>query len=302
IRQAGNKFVICEALWTSVDVAKILKRKEDETYSEASRFSSEHNKRQGELHALLRCLPEESRGLVAGNWEDIGFYNGMSAQRSNTSSRLRNEMEAVFNKHLGEHGPIDLHDDSQRKECRELIGGEVQADNTVVYHHFRAPILHSDLSKTFNKDTFLRHKLIMHTLWALSPDTELRKKGAQSSLNYSKFHEEYLKYLLVGIHKRKKPVLEIFKIWDAELFPDTDTSIAAGLTVDGEGEGDLDEALQELERAESVPLDGENEGAGEGAGESAGDDAGARDGGDESGGEGAGSFGDAYGDRDDFEG
>ncbi|KAJ7199826.1 hypothetical protein GGX14DRAFT_401115 [Mycena pura] len=297
LRQAGNKFVICEGLWLSDDVAEVLKTNKDETYNEASRFT------RARQHVPTSMLTDLSIPQIE---------TGMTAQRSNTSSRLRNDCDAVFNKHLGERGPIDLHNDLQRKKCLDLIGGQIKSDDTVVYHHFNAPILHSDLSNTFNKDTFLRNMLVIHvaaailfgpgkaralatgaserstaqcladilsimhttpgliagaavlTLWTLSIDHELKKKGCQSSLNYKNLHKEYLNYLLVGVNKRKKPVLEIFKVWDAELFPDTETSLASALTGDGVGEGDLEKALAELDDAESVPLVDDGEGEGEG--------------------------------------
>ncbi|KAK6984150.1 hypothetical protein R3P38DRAFT_3375291 [Favolaschia claudopus] len=84
------------------------------------------------------------------------------------------------------------------------------------------------------------------TLWGLSADGQLKKRGQQTGIDWHKRQESYLQYLLEGLRQRSKPVMELFRVWDAELFPDTESSLGvAGVVKDGE----LDAALDALRGA-----------------------------------------------------
>ncbi|KAK7015670.1 hypothetical protein R3P38DRAFT_3361818 [Favolaschia claudopus] len=115
------------------------------------------------------------------------------------------------------------------------------------------------------------------TLWALSMDVELKKKGQQTGMNWYSCYESYLRYLLEGLRNRSKPVLALFREWDAELFPDSEMSLGDVRVTNGAAGGDeLDAALDairnaEVEEEEDVDMD--NAGDGEtGNGEESGDD------------------------------
>lgn len=92
----------------------------------------------------------------------------MARQRSNTSSRLRNDIEPVFNTHLKALDPERFKDvssvleDGKRAGLVDLIGGKKDAAGKITYHHLAAPVLHSDGSTSHNPQTFLHSKLIMH--------------------------------------------------------------------------------------------------------------------------------------------
>ncbi|KAK7025896.1 hypothetical protein R3P38DRAFT_2475216, partial [Favolaschia claudopus] len=83
--------------------------------------------------------------------------------------------------------------------------------------------------------------------WGLSADAQLKMRGQQTGINWHKHQESYLQYLLEGLRQRSKPVMELFRVWDAELFPDTESSLGvAGVVKDGE----LDAALDALRSAD----------------------------------------------------
>jgi hypothetical protein len=90
----------------------------------------------------------------------------MSRQRSNTSSRLRNDIEVVFSTHLNVLDPERFEDVSDvldgRAGSADLIGGKKNAAQKITYHPFAAPVLHSDGSTAHNPEMFLHSKLIMH--------------------------------------------------------------------------------------------------------------------------------------------
>ncbi|KAK7041225.1 hypothetical protein R3P38DRAFT_2512192 [Favolaschia claudopus] len=105
----------------------------------------------------------------------------------------------------------------------------------------------------------------------------LKKKGQQTGINWYSCYESYLRYLLEGLRNRSKPVLALFREWDAELFPDSEMSLGDVRVTNGAAGGDeLDAALDairnaEVEEEEDVDMD--NAGDGEtGDGEESGDD------------------------------
>jgi hypothetical protein len=59
----------------------------------------------------------------------------------------------------------------------------------------------------------------------LSVDDELHQEGLLSGINWQVEFERYLSWLIDGLAKRKKAVFEIFRLWDKEFFPASETSL-----------------------------------------------------------------------------
>ncbi|KAJ6522856.1 hypothetical protein B0H19DRAFT_857900, partial [Mycena capillaripes] len=227
MRRAGHKCVITEGLWFSSSAESVLETKMSQSYEEKNRFANQIQKKQGELRAVHDLLPEELRGELRKEWAIFEFDKAMGRQRSNTSSRLRNEIESVFNTHLKALDPdrfkdvADVLNDAKRASLTDLIGGKKNAAGKLTYHHLAAPVLHSDGLTSHNPKTFLHNKLVMHTLWTLSADTSLKKNGQQTVINWHLIGEQIHEWLLNGLRNRHEPVLRLFGEWDDELFPDT---------------------------------------------------------------------------------
>lgn len=62
--------------------------------------------------------------------------------------------------------------------------------------------------------------------WALSSDISLQETGSSTGIRYFKDYEEYLTMLEIGLRRRKKTIVNIFREWDARIFPETDSSLA----------------------------------------------------------------------------
>ncbi|KAK7025888.1 hypothetical protein R3P38DRAFT_2626022 [Favolaschia claudopus] len=316
-----------QGLWFVQSPKKVLGAVENASYNEKNRFDNMRTKMQGKLRAVLEVLPEELHGDVGKSWLSFQFNKAMDRQRSNTSSRLRNDIGAVFVAHLHPRvgDALDIQDMALRAGYADLIGGRKDNSGKMTFHPFDAPALHSDGADRLNVETFLKNKLVMHvaaaviygkkkpikmatnkpcvsgprcmqqmhnisnstpgfvacagalTLWALSMDVELKKEGQQTGINWYSCYELYLRYLLEGLRNRSKPVLALFREWDAELFPDSEMSLGDVRVTNGAAGGDeLDAALDairnaEVEEEEDVDMD--NAGDGEtGDGEESGDD------------------------------
>ncbi|KAK7006796.1 hypothetical protein R3P38DRAFT_3282332 [Favolaschia claudopus] len=313
--------IVDSGLWFVQSPKKVLGAIENTSYNEKNRFDNMRTKVQGELRAVLEVLPEELHGDVGKSWLVHTFNKAMDRQRSNTSSRLRNDIGAVFVAHLHPRvgDALDIQDMALRAGYADLIGGRKDDSGKITFHPFDAPALHSDGADRLNVETFLqvaaaviygKEKPIkmatnkpcvsgprcmqqMHnisnstpgfvacagalTLWALSMDVELMKKGQQTGINWYSCYESYLRYLLEGLRTRSKPVLALFREWDAELFPDSEMNLGDVRVTNGAAGGDeLDAALDairnaEVEEEEDVDMD--NAGDGEtGNGEESGDD------------------------------
>jgi hypothetical protein len=57
-------------------------------------------------------------------------------------------------------------------------------------------------------------------------DEKLQKTGTATRIEWFSDFECYLKYLLQGLRHRKASVLNIFKVWDDTLFPNTTDSLS----------------------------------------------------------------------------
>ncbi|KAJ7211231.1 hypothetical protein GGX14DRAFT_394175 [Mycena pura] len=173
MRSAGHKYVITEGLWFSATAESVLETKISNSYDEKNRFTNNSQKKQGEMRAARELVPEELRGDLRKEWAIYEFERGMGRQRSNTSSRLRNDIEPVFNTHLKALDPerfrnvADVLDPTKRADLVDLIGGKKDASQKITYHHLAAPVLHSDGSSRHNPETFLHSKLIMHVAAAI---------------------------------------------------------------------------------------------------------------------------------------
>ncbi|KAK6988811.1 hypothetical protein R3P38DRAFT_3228415 [Favolaschia claudopus] len=218
-----------QGLWSSQTHKKALGTVENATYDEKHRFDSSRTKLQGELRAVLVVLPEENFG-----------------QWSNTSSRIRNDIGAVFVAHFT---PVDGAD-------------------------------------RLNVDTFLNHKLVMHIAVAIIYGKKKANKMARNQPcssgprcmreihNISNFTPGFIACAgTIGLRSRSKPVLALFREWDEEIFPESETSLGAVKEMDvGASAGDLNAALDAIRNAE-VEQDVEMGGAGNaGNGEEEGDE------------------------------
>ncbi|KAJ6588229.1 hypothetical protein B0H19DRAFT_1300916 [Mycena capillaripes] len=266
MRLAGHKYVITEALWFSASAESVLETKLSTSYEEKNRFANKSQKKQGEVRAARDLLPQELRDDLRKEWAIHEFEKAMARQRSNTLSRLRNDIEPVFNTHLKALDPARFKDvanvlsDTSRAGLTDLIGGKKNAEGKLTYHHLAAPVLHSDGSSSHNPETFLHNKLVMHTLWTLSADTSLKKHGQQTGANWHLIGEQIHEWLLNGLRNRHEPVLRLFREWDDELFPDTEASLGAALGTGSATTEDLHEALDALSHTQVVEMDEESRG------------------------------------------
>ncbi|KAJ7603180.1 hypothetical protein FB45DRAFT_1045842 [Roridomyces roridus] len=95
------------------------------------------------------------------------------------------------------------------------------------------------------------------------------KKGLQTGLPYETIYREFLAFLWSGLRKcgqkGKKDVYAIFKAWDDELFPDTETSLASALPSARHSNNDFDRVLTALDDGEDLSTDEEGDDHGEGS-------------------------------------
>lgn len=68
--------------------------------------------------------------------------------------------------------------------------------------------------------------VLLQARWALSSDVSLQEVGSRTGIQYFQDYEEYLTMLETGLRRRKKTIVNIFKEWDAKIFPETDSSLA----------------------------------------------------------------------------
>ncbi|KAJ7190440.1 hypothetical protein GGX14DRAFT_382155, partial [Mycena pura] len=255
---AGRKYAIVHGLWLTSTPKKILQTKQDDRYREESRFTNLKNKMQGEMRDVRETLPEDIQPSIGRAWLIRAYRTGMPEQRSNTSSRIRNNINEVFEDHLQEYvdGPVRVRDVAKRTGWTNLIGGKRNAEKKMEYNIFDAAVLHADMSNTHNTNTFLKNKLPMHTLWALSADVELKPAGQQTGISWQETQEHLVVYLTNGLRKRMRSVIDIFRVWDEELFPHTETSLGGAMGTGTSSHG-LQSALAAMESGERMDEDEE---------------------------------------------
>ena len=83
--------------------------------------------------------------------------------------------------------------------------------------------------------------------------------GSCTGINYFNNFEEYLTILETSLRRKKKSVLNIIKVWDEKIFPNSKSSLVKGKKKD-EGSG-LKKAMDLLE-ADSEEEDDQIEGQG----------------------------------------
>lgn len=64
--------------------------------------------------------------------------------------------------------------------------------------------------------------------WALSADEILQSVGSNTGINYFADYEEYVHLLEMGLYRRKKTIINLFKEWDRLVFPNTGSSLVGG--------------------------------------------------------------------------
>ncbi|KAJ7190093.1 hypothetical protein GGX14DRAFT_408284 [Mycena pura] len=64
----------------------------------------------------------------------------------------------------------------------------------------------------------------IYTMYSLSIDTSLHPKGPQTGIQWKAAHDAILEYLLQGQRDRTRCIVELFRAWDAELFPDAENN------------------------------------------------------------------------------
>ncbi|KAJ7320982.1 hypothetical protein DFH08DRAFT_818804 [Mycena albidolilacea] len=299
IHRANHKYVITEGWWFSGTVESVLETKLSHSYEEKNRFTNNSQRKQGEMRAARELLPEELRDDLRKEWclglLDRKFDKGMSRQRSNTSSRLRNEIEAVFSTHLKALDPERFKDVSdvldEHASSADLIGGKknrwVDIHNPKTFLHSKL-IMHvaaaiifgkqkaralatgkgsgstskcmQDIHQIFGTTPGIICNAAIATLWTLSADVTLRKQGQQTGVNWHLFGEQIHEWLLNGLCERHEPVLRLFCEWDNELFLENKASLGAALGTGQASVEDLQEALNALRRTRVVEIDGSSMG------------------------------------------
>ncbi|KAJ6623751.1 hypothetical protein B0H10DRAFT_778561 [Mycena sp. CBHHK59/15] len=86
-REKGRHFVVQEALFLFDDDVFVVE--EDEDFDQNDEFTSNENKIQGQLRRILHFLPDDVKHLRTTELISGAFIDGMSGQRSSTSSQLR---------------------------------------------------------------------------------------------------------------------------------------------------------------------------------------------------------------------
>ncbi|KAF9034771.1 hypothetical protein BJ165DRAFT_1533821 [Panaeolus papilionaceus] len=81
--------------------------------------------------------------------------------------------------------------------------------------------------------------------WALSSDDTLQQVGSSTGIQYLKDYEEYLIILEKGLRDNKKSIINVIKVWDSKIFPDSDCSIVKK-SKDDDG-SELQRALDQLD-------------------------------------------------------
>ena len=87
---------------------------------------------------------------------------------------------------------------------------------------------------------------LLQARWALSSDVSLQEVGSRTGIRYFQDYEEYLTMLETGLRRRKKTIINIFKEWDAMIFPETDSSLA-GAKPSKDDRGDLKVLMESIE-------------------------------------------------------
>ncbi|KAK6981461.1 hypothetical protein R3P38DRAFT_3234238 [Favolaschia claudopus] len=152
--------------------------------------------------------------------------------------------------------------------------------------HIFTPV---DGADRLNVDTFLNHKLVMHIAVAIIYGKKKANKMARNQPcssgprcmreihNISNFTPGFIACAgTIGLRSRSKPVLALFREWDEEIFPESETSLGAVKEMDvGASAGHLNAALDAIRNAEveeDVEMGGADNTGNAGNGEEEGDE------------------------------
>ncbi|EGO02882.1 hypothetical protein SERLA73DRAFT_47655 [Serpula lacrymans var. lacrymans S7.3] len=246
IKGLGHQFEITHALWLH-EPTKTFQTTIDDEYDKLDRFGSTAAKVQGQLRDILDIVPATYHGDLPNHWLGRSFRDGMQEQRSNTATRLRSRGATIFN-----CTEEDLR--ISRKRCAKFsedIGRVENANGTSTYHPWNVSVLHRDYKGRFDIQTVFLNPILQKARWALSPDECLKEKGNESGIRWHDDFDNYLEYLLSGLQKQKKSVLNIFREWDQVLFPNTSHGLAGQLS-----NTDRDQLMQSVMAALNHDEDG----------------------------------------------
>ncbi|KAJ7880658.1 hypothetical protein B0H13DRAFT_2345541 [Mycena leptocephala] len=94
--------------------------------------------------------------------------------------------------------------------------------------------------------------------WLFSVDDTFVSTGPTSAIEWQQDFEYYLQLLTEGLLKKKPSILNVFRVWNQKLYPNSDEGLANGVDSDDEGEQGRRAALEEMNEEDSEP-DSEDE-------------------------------------------
>ncbi|KAK7458054.1 hypothetical protein VKT23_009960 [Stygiomarasmius scandens] len=242
IKRAARKYVIMHRLWLTDNSLLFFQREFDPDFAETNRFESNESKVQGEFHDLRALIPEKLHGEIKKKWFRNKFLEAMKEQRSNTSTRVRNQApEQIF----GSSAAEQMDDSSSRKNMfKDDIGYQEARDGKgpyyATFHLFSVLIRGKNAPKglmegkwSMPRTEIMQHKLNISYMtpgaiansavlarWAHSADRNLTAIGEATGINYKAEFEAYLQKILEGLHGKKRWAKDLFQYWDSIMFPD----------------------------------------------------------------------------------
>ncbi|KAJ7204967.1 hypothetical protein GGX14DRAFT_569116 [Mycena pura] len=100
---------------------------------------------------------------------------------------------------------------------------------------------------------------VVITMYSLSADTALRQKGPQTGINWHQVHQTVLEYLLKGLRDRRQCIVELFRAWDDELFPETESSMGQARGIAGAIGDERRKGLEALDAMSVVQDEGDSD-------------------------------------------
>ncbi|KAJ7092346.1 hypothetical protein B0H15DRAFT_929841 [Mycena belliarum] len=93
VRSAGRHFAVEYGLFLHCDVEQLFATALDPNFEEATEFDSEESRIQGQIRDILPLLPDDARDIEIRrkSWIAKCFEDGLSGQRSNINTRIRQE-------------------------------------------------------------------------------------------------------------------------------------------------------------------------------------------------------------------
>ncbi|KAF8581851.1 hypothetical protein K439DRAFT_1261906, partial [Ramaria rubella] len=156
IRQLGGKFTIMYMLWMS-NVQESFQTKLNVDYTPMDRFKPGIEwKRQGKQADLRKVFPIQFHGDFEDDFLHPTFNLGMSNERSNSASRIRNRVgPRIFNCQPDQFSQPEW----RYENCQELIGWQAGVNGPTFYSPL-APILYRDYEGRHDvKKVFLNQSL-----------------------------------------------------------------------------------------------------------------------------------------------